>query len=189
MKPLFSKRIESLLWEMEKYSRAHKKVWSIPADEARFLYLITALKKPKSILEVGTSIGYSTIWLGLGAREFGGRITTLENDPKKIRMARENFRRAGLARAITVIPGDASSTLRTLGGKYDLVFLDAIKQEYRKYLDLIYPRLARDAVVLADNAGDLGHLMRDYLHFVREGGKFHSTFVPVGNGIELSLKI
>ncbi|MFH1750234.1 MAG: class I SAM-dependent methyltransferase, partial [Candidatus Micrarchaeota archaeon] len=179
---MFQKKIERLLAEMEKYSESHDTAWSIPRDEARFLHLMALLAKPKAMLEVGTSTGYSTIWLGLAAKKFGGKIVTIEYDPEKVRIARGNFKKAGMGKTITILEGDANEILPKLRGKVDFAFLDGVKEEYLRHFKWILPCLRRGGIVAADNAGDFAGQMGDYLAFARGNKKLVSTFIPIGNG-------
>lgn len=124
---------------------------SVPSCEGKLLYLLTLLKKPKRILEVGTLTGYSTLWLAKGAPS--AEIITIERDPKHAQIARENFKNAYLN--ITVLEGDAvdilSEMIKQKAEPFDLIFLDANKDAYPIYLPLL-TQLARDeALLLSDN--------------------------------------
>lgn len=173
---------------MERYGREHEGVWSIPRDEAEFLHLLLLARKPKFILEVGTSIGYSGTWFALAAKNYGGRVATIEIDGEKVKMAGKNFISAGVQDAIELIPGDANSVLKNFGKKVGFLFLDGVKEEYLRHLKLIERRLPGGALVVADNAGDFAHAMSDYLRYVRTSGKYLSAFVPMGNGVEITYK-
>lgn len=185
---MFSKKIIKLLYDLEEYKKTHKDAWNIPRDEAQFLYLFILAMRPKTILEVGTSTGYSTIWFALAAKEYGGKVLTLEYDPKKIEFANENFKKAGLEKTIRLIPGDANKTIKTISRKIDFVFLDSIKEEYLKQYKLIFPKLNKGGIIAADNAGDLADKMQDYLNYVRKSKDAFSVFNPIGNGVEFTYK-
>ena len=161
---------------------------SVPPDTGRFLHVLVQVAKPKRILEIGMFHGYSTIWIGLAARAVGARITTLELEAEKIAVAEANFAKAGLADVITVIQGDGKQTLATLAGPYDLVFLDAAKEDYAAYFDLIYPRLSPGGVIVADNAVSHGEFLEEYFSKVRNHPNCVSVLVPIGTGEEVTYK-
>lgn len=145
--------------------------------------------KPKRVLEVGTLIGYSAILMG---KELGkdAQITTIEIHANEAERARENIRRAEIPPTVEVVIGDAIQVIPTLGGQFDLVFIDAEKTEYLDYLRLVEPKLHKASVVVADNAGIFADQMRDYLDYVRSSGKYKSKYVPVGgDGVEVSVKL
>ena len=146
-------------------------------------------KKPTKILEVGTLIGYSAI---LMARELNedSQIITIEIDADEANMARENIKRAKVPAKVEVITGDALEVIPNLEGIFDLVFIDAAKEQYIDYLRLAEPKIKSGTVIVADNAGMFANLMADYLKYVRESGKYTSRFIPVGgDGLEISIKI
>jgi caffeoyl-CoA O-methyltransferase len=172
--------------ELEQQCRSNPRAWSIPREEGKFLNLLVKAIKPRNILEIGTSLGYSTVWLGLAAKQTGAKVTTVEYDHGKAAAAAENFKRAGLSETIRIIEGDANEILKSLKGKFDFVFLDSHKQEYLKQCRMFIPLLARNAVIAADNAITHAESMQDYLAFVRSSRNIQSVTVPIGNGVELS---
>jgi len=153
--------------------------------------LAEAVKKvnPRKILEVGTLIGYSAIVMG---KELGGdaEITTIEMHAKEAELAEKNIRRAQIPSKVRVIVGDALEVIPTLNDCFDAVFIDAEKAEYSEYLKLMENKLHKGTVVVADNAGIFADQMRDYLDYVRNSGKFISTFFQVGeDGVEVSIRL
>ena len=161
---------------------------SVPPDTGKFLHVLVRMAKPRRILEIGMFHGYSTLWIGLAAREVGARVTSLELEAERVAVARANFARAGLADIITVIQGDGKQTLAGLPGPYDLVFLDAQKEDYAAYFDLIYPRLSPGGVIVADNAVSHGEDMADYFAKARNHPHCVSVLVPIGSGEEVTYK-
>ena len=153
--------------------------------------LAEAVKKinPKKILEVGTLIGYSAIVIG---KELGAdaEITTIEMHAKEAELAEENVLRAEIPSKVRVIVGDALAVIPRLNDCFDAVFIDAEKAEYFEYLKLMEDKLHKGTVVVADNAGIFADRMRDYLEYVRNSGKFISTFFQVGeDGVEVSIRL
>ena len=174
---------------MEAFGHTHNGYYNISADTGEFFYILVLISKGKSILEVGTSNGYSTIWLGEAAKQNKGKVTTIEISGHKIKMASENFKRANLSKVIKIIHGDALEEIPKLKGKFDLLFLDAVKEDYINYFKLAYPKLTKDAVIVADNAIMFERYMKDYLYHVRNHKDLRSVLVPIGSGVEFSLKL
>jgi len=118
-----------------------KRMLNITRDTGRLLWILLCAIGATRILEVGTSNGFSTIWLADAARSTGGHVTTLELNPEKIALARANLIAAGLDSIVDIIAGRADETLRALAGPFDLVFLDADRPSYLTYLDMVVPKL------------------------------------------------
>src|SRR5262249_21185312 len=132
---------------------------------------------------------YSTIWLADAARETGGRVTTLEANPRKAELARENLARAGLADRVQIVEGRAVDTLPGLPGPFDLVFLDADRQSYAAYLELTVPKLVRGGLLVADNVSSHAEELADYLARVKSHPDLFSVTIPVGKGEEIAFKL
>jgi predicted O-methyltransferase YrrM len=148
--------------------------------------LASALDKP-NILELGTSYGYSTIWLGAAAKASGGTVTTLELADYKSAYAAEMADKAGLASHINFLVGDAISLIETLPGRIDFVLLDLWKDMYVPCLDAFYPRLNPGAIIVADNMlRPGGEAVEAYGRAVRAKPGMTSVLLPVGAGIEVS---
>ncbi len=124
---------------------------AVTADVGQFLRLLVKLTDARHILEIGTSGGYSTIWLASAARETGGRVTTLELDAAKVERAQENLAQASLDGVVTIVEGDAHETLEALEGPFDLAFLDADKEFYLDFLEPVAGLLRTGGVLIADN--------------------------------------
>lgn len=177
-----------MLDELEVFGRTHDSYYNISADTGEFFYILALISKAKNILEVGTSNGYSTIWLGEAAKQNKGKVTTIEISEHKVKMASENFRRAKLS-SIKIVHGDALEKIPKLKGKFDFLFLDAVKEDYINYFRLAYPKLRKNAVIVADNAVMFEKYMKDYLNHVRNRKNMRSVLVPIGSGVEFSLKL
>jgi predicted O-methyltransferase YrrM len=118
-------------------------------ETGRLLATLVAAVDPAAVLEVGTAIGYSTLHMAEQLRR--GRIVTLERDPNRIEQAQGFFARAGVADRVEIVAGDALETIARLEGPFDFLFLDASKDEYRRYLELAEPKLAERATLVVDN--------------------------------------
>ncbi|MEM1552762.1 MAG: O-methyltransferase, partial [Candidatus Bathyarchaeia archaeon] len=152
--------------------------------KGRVLVDLIRERKPKRVLEIGTLVGYSAILMGKEL-ESGAELITLEIDPNVAERAKENIQRAGLAATIMVLVGDARELLPSLPGTFDLVFVDAEKEQYLEYLKLLESKLHPGSVVVADNATHAP----EYLAYVRGSGKYISQFIPgSGGGMEVSIR-
>jgi caffeoyl-CoA O-methyltransferase len=168
---------------------ADKGQLAISEEDGRFLRVLVATRGAKSILEIGAASGYSGIWLGLGARESAGRVTAIEYDPQRAREAADNIRRAGLNDVVSVIPGDAFKEIPRLPGSFDLVFLDAWKPDYKKFFDLVFPRLAPGGVFVAHNVVNKKSEMEPFLGTVLTHPQLFTTIVsPSHEGMSVSYK-
>jgi predicted O-methyltransferase YrrM len=124
---------------------------NVPVEDGRLLRLLTHAIGARHVVEIGTSNGYSGIWLCLALRSTGGRLTTYELDAGRAALARENFARAGVADLVTLIEGDAHEEVLKLGGTIDLLFLDADKTGYVDYLEKLLPQVRPGGLVVAHN--------------------------------------
>jgi predicted O-methyltransferase YrrM len=165
-----------------------KRMLNITSDTGRLLWIIVRVIGATRILEVGTSNAFSTIWLADAARSTGGHVTTLELNPEKIALARENLATAGLDGMVEIIQGPAAETLAALPGPFDLVFLDADRPSYLTYLALVVPRLRSGGILIADNVTSHAHELQDYLWRVKSHPQLFAVTVPIGNGEEIALK-
>jgi predicted O-methyltransferase YrrM len=161
---------------------------NIPHDAGGLLHLLVQAVRPKRVLEVGTSNGYSGIWLASALQAVGGRLTTIEHDSAKVNLARANFRRANVADVVDIQIGDASRVLRKLEGSFDLVFFDATKSDQLDNLKLVWDRISPGSLIVSDNT--LTHVQElvSYTAYVRSHPQMDSLLVPIGNGFEMTLK-
>lgn len=165
------------------------KLWSVPRKTAEMLNAMVLEHRPKTILELGTSAGYSTLWLAQAAKQYGGKVYTVEMAKPKIEMAKNHFQKAGLAEHIKQLEGKVSDILSGWNkGKIDFVFMDADKKNYLSYLKQLEPFLSERAVIAADNAIDFKDLMEDYLSYVSENGAYASQLIEIDNGLMVSVK-
>lgn len=195
---------DPLLAEVEATGRK-RSIPIVMADTGMFLQLLTLMRRPSKVLEVGTGGGYSGLWIARALARWGGQLDTIETDPERADVAMGFFRKAGLEENVRVHVGPALDILPGLAGPYGLVFLDAVKTEYMAYLNLVLPLLEPYGVVAADNAlmGGMaadetipGHwspesisAIRDYNDFVCRHPQLKSMVMPVGDGVTLSVKL
>ena len=176
----------------------------IRKETQSFLKVILMMKQPSRILEIGTAIGFSAILMSEYLPE-DAQITTIEKYEKRIPIARENFRRAGREGQITLIEGDALEIMGTLSGTYDLIFMDAAKGQYIRYLPDAVRLLSDGGVLMSDNVLQDGDViesrfaverrnrtihsrMREYLYELKHHGELMTSILPLGDGIALSVK-
>lgn len=154
----------------------------------RILAQIVKTHMPTSILEVGTLLGYSAIVMGKVLSK-GAEIVTIEIDEKEAEQAKKYIKRADIAPKVTVLSGDALEIIPTLNKMFDMVFLDARKEDTYKYLQLVENNLITGGIVVADDVGWASDAMSDYLKYVRDSGKYKSKFIEENDGIEVSKKL
>jgi predicted O-methyltransferase YrrM len=161
----------------------------IGPEAGALLNLLVRALKPRRILELGTSNGYSTLWLASAARDVGGKVITIEALAPKQAYARAAIEKAGVADVVEFLSGDVLEVLKTLAGPFDFVLLDLWKDLYVACLDLFYPKLGPGAVIAADNMihpGSSRAQAADYRRAVRSKPQMQSMLLPLGQGIELS---
>jgi predicted O-methyltransferase YrrM len=179
-------QIESVLKSIK---AADKGLLAVSEEDGRFLRVLVAARGAKSVLEIGAASGYSGIWLGLGARESGGRVVAIEYDPKRAKEALDNVGRAGLNDVVRVVHGDAFAEIPKLPGTFDLVFLDAWKPDYKKFFDMVYPRLNPAGVFVAHNVVNKKNEMEPFLRTIlTHPGLFTTIVSPSGEGMSVSYK-
>ncbi len=162
---------------------------AVSEEDGRFLRLLVVAKGAKRALEIGGANGYSAIWIGLGLRETGGRLVTIEYDAARARDAERNIRSAGLADVVTVVAGDAFAAIPRPPGTFDFVFLDAWKRDYQRFFDLVFPRLNAGGFFVAHNVVNKASEMGDFLETLRTHPRLRSAIVsPSGEGVSGSVK-
>lgn len=148
---------------------------NVPASDGRLLYDIIKKHGYKKGLEIGTSNGYSALWLGLAFKETGGKLLTIEIEPQRAREARENFKHAGLDDVIESRVNDALREIPYLQGPFDFVFIDAWKPDYEKYLKLVLPKMKPGGVITAHNVTSEGGSMKGFLEEIHNNPKLETT--------------
>ena len=162
---------------------------SLPPESAQFVYAMVLATRARRCLEIGTSYGHSGLWIAAAAARNGGSLVTIDREDRKSKVAAEYFAQAGLTDVTTCRTGDARRILRELDGQFNFVLNDADKENYIAYVETLYPRLPLGAVVLSDNVLNVPLVREQFLPWVRAHPGFFSTLVPVGNGLEMSVKV
>jgi caffeoyl-CoA O-methyltransferase len=162
---------------------------SVPPEDGKVLRLLTEATGARHVVEIGTSNGYASIWFCLALRATGGRLTTFEIDAQRAALARENFKRAGVDKLVTLIEGNAHEKVKMLKGPIDIVFLDADKDGYLDYLNKLLPLVRPGGLVMAHDTTDAGSLMQDYLNAVTTNPELETVFLhKQTTGIGVTLK-
>ena len=168
---------------------ADSNLLAVSEEDGRFLRFLVVSSGAKRVLEIGGANGYSAIWIGLGLRETGGRLVTIEYDAARAKDAEANIKAAGLADVVQVVSGDAFKAIPGLPGSFDMVFLDAWKKDYQRFFDLVFPRLDNRGVFVAHNVVNKASEMGDFLTTLRTHPGLRSAIVsPSGEGISVSVK-
>lgn len=158
---------------------------AVGPEAGRLLFALVAPNAGCEVLEVGGSRGYSTIWLAAAARILGGRVVSLEHDPRKIEAWRQNIADAGLEEWAELIEGDALEMLAALEDGFDIVFIDAWKDDYEAYFELARTKLEPGGVVVADNVTN-SEAVRAYAAARQADPTLVSVTVPIGHGLEFT---
>jgi len=162
---------------------------AVSEEDGKFLRLLIASTGRKRALEIGGASGYSAIWMAQGLRASGGKLVSIEYDPTRARELADNIKKAGLTDVVQVVAGDAFVEIPKLPGTFDFVFLDAWKRDYKKFFDMMYPRLDKGGLFTAHNVVNKKNEMGDFLDAIERHPSLWTAIVsPAGEGISLSYK-
>ncbi len=181
-------KLKRLLHEMDAKGYQY---WSVPRKDGEFLHFMVKVSRAQNVLEVGTSHGFSAIWMGLALEETGGRLTTIEIDPERVKLARRNVSEAGLVQRVTFVTGDGHAEMVRLEGPFDFVFLDADKGEEMDYFNKLYPnKILPGGIIALHNAVSQAHSMGKYLDMIRKHPDFDTVILSAAkdDGICLSYR-
>jgi predicted O-methyltransferase YrrM len=191
---MLDERVRSVLARLEEEDDAERKA-GLPAEvrsrqiqpaTGRFLFALAAAQAGIEVLEIGGSRGYSSIWLSAGARVLGGRVVSLEHDPAKCEAWRANVAAAGLEEWAELVEGDAFETLRQTEDVFDLVFIDAEKEDYEALFGLVRHLLEPGALVVADNLISHADPLAAYSAARQLDSTLVSVTLPLDRGLELT---
>ena len=192
-----SESLDALLAELEKFGQDNdavitdrpRRMLNITRNTGELLAVLVKAMNATRVLEIGTSNGYSTLWLANAARAIGGRVTTVEKAELKVGMARANFARSGLADVIALVNDDAGAVLkRAANGSVDLIFLDSERPEYPGWWPDLKRVLRPRGLLVVDNATSHPEQMAPFVALVTADPDFTTSLVPVGNGEFLAVK-
>jgi predicted O-methyltransferase YrrM len=188
--------LQDLLKEIESYGKANdqgaskrqQKMLNITPETGVFLSILIQSGRAKRILEIGTSNGYSTLWLANAVDLIDGKVTTVEIQDHKIEKAKSNFAKSGLGHRIELVQGDAGSFLKSAKpGSFDLIFLDSDREQYVEWWNDLALALAPGGLLIVDNATSHESELVSFRRMVDRSG-YESSLVPIGNGELVVLK-
>lgn len=189
--------LSGLLTELEEFGIANdasgpergQRMLNITRDTGKFLAVLVCATQAKNILEIGTSNGYSTLWLATAADRIGASVTTIDYAPAKVALASDNFARSGLAPLIHQIEGEAGAALAEFDdGEFDLLFLDSDRAQYAVWWPDIARVLRGGGLLVVDNAVSHAAEMAHFCALIGQDADFVSALVPVGKGQLLATK-
>jgi predicted O-methyltransferase YrrM len=157
-------------------------------EAAKFISMLAISKKAQNLVEMGSGVGYSTLWLAYAASITGGKVVTCEIDEAKADQTRTNLNKAGLMDYVEVLSGDARELLRHQEGPVDFVFIDGDTGQYETYFDVVYKRMGSGAMVIADDVVEKENELSDYVTYVQNHPNLESVTIPLGEGLEISVK-
>jgi predicted O-methyltransferase YrrM len=195
-KAAVDQRLRKLLQELEQHGRKNdsraseraRMMLNLEPASAQLLSILVRASGVTRALEIGTSNAYSTIWLAWSLAPAGGRIVSIDHNPDKHALARENLRRADLLDRVELRTGDATEIIRQLSGPFDLVFLDADRRKFPEQIQILLPKLADKVLLIADNVLSHPEEIAGYLKLVSKLADFQHTTVPVGKGLSIAYR-
>ena len=179
-------QVDALLKQIK---AADKDQLAVSEEDGRFMRLLVVTSGAKRALEIGAASGYSAIWIGLGLRETGGKLVTIEYDKARAQQALSNIAKAGLSDVVQVIGGDAFAEIPKVSGTFDFVFCDAWKRDYQKFFSLVFPRMDKGGLFLGHNVINKRDEMADFLKTIHTSpAVFSSVVSPSGEGMSITYK-
>ncbi|HZS85981.1 MAG TPA: class I SAM-dependent methyltransferase [Chloroflexota bacterium] len=186
----------TLLAQIQEQGRRHdaqeadhsKRFLHLEPDTAPLLSILVRSTRRTNVLEIGTSTGYSTIWLADALRTTGGHLTSIERDATKQARADTHLRRCELRDLVDLVQGDATAVVEELPGPFDLIFFDADRTSAPAQVERLLPKLTPNVLLLADNALSHPHEMAAYLSAVAALPGFEALTLPVGKGLHLAYR-
>lgn len=181
---------QSVIFELEK---TQKDFWNIARSSANFLNMLIKISGAKNVVEVGTSNGYSGIWIAKALKETGGNLTTIEYYEKRIVLAEENYKRCKVDDIITIKQGSACEVLEEICSapdcSIDLAFIDANKREYVQYFDIISPKLKKGGIIAADNITSHAEKVATFVDKIKADSNYQVEILDLPAGMLLAYKL
>lgn len=182
---MLDKNINLILQELEE---TQKEFWNISRQSANFLNMLIKISRSRKVLEVGTSNGYSGIWLALALKETHGHLTTIEYYEKRIALAKENFEKCAVDDIITIKQGSACEVLETLDEEFDFIFIDANKSEYIKYFEIADSKLRRGGIIAADNITSHAQKVAPFVEKIKSDPNYQVEILDLPAGMLIAFK-
>lgn len=181
----WNKKEEELLTELEK---TQKDFWNVSRATANFLNMLIKISGAKNAVEVGTSNGYSGIWLAKALKETGGKLTTIEFWEKRIVLAQEHFKICEVDDIITIKQGEACDVLEEIDEEFDFAFIDANKSEYIKYFEIIDSKLKNGGIITADNITSHPEKVADFVEAIKSNPNYQTEILDLPGGLLIARK-
>jgi predicted O-methyltransferase YrrM len=173
-----------ILAVLDSIVKSHGTYLSVPIQDGRALRLLTEAAGARNVVEIGTSTGYSGLWLCLALQATGGHLTTFELDHQRALIARGHFQEAGVEKMVTVVEGDAHENVKRLNEPVDVAFIDADKNGYIDYLRKLRPLVRPRGLILAHNVD----MVPEYVKAVTTDADLETVFYMEGGGLAVTLK-
>jgi len=175
---------------MKELEETQKKFWNIPRKTGVLINMMIKMMNAQSVLEIGTSNGYSGLWISKALKETGGKLTTIEFYEKRQSIAIENFKKCGVIDIVRPLQGSACEIIKNFDDteKFDFVFIDASKREYVEYFNLIKPHLTDKAVIIADNIISHAEKVQTFVDAVNNDDDFQFLIAELPGGILAAYK-
>jgi predicted O-methyltransferase YrrM len=187
-KTMLRRAAADAIGELERFMPTVDDALAVPREAGQFMHAMVLACGAKRGLEIGTSYGYSGLWIASALAENGGTLVTIDHETRKSEAARGHFETAGLADCVDLRTGRAADVIASMAGPFDFVLNDADKENCIRYVELLADKLVDRAIVLTDNTVDMADDLAAFVAWIRRREDFFSTGVPVGNGMELSVK-
>lgn len=181
-------RLSALEMQAEKEKLQQGETQMMDPDAAKYISLLAMSQKAKSIVEVGTGQGYSTLWLAYAASITGGKVVTCELDPAKAEAAKANLEQANMADHVDILTGDARELLRHQDDPVDFLLIDGEYGQYETYFDVVYKRMGVGATIVADDVVAAENDLADYTTYVQNHPNLESVTIPLAQGLEFTVK-
>lgn len=188
-----SEKIFAVLRRLESAQGRQENYWNVSPRTGNFLNILARSVQARSVLEIGTSNGYSGLWFTEALSHTGGKLYTVESHKERFGLAAKHFAEAGAEEYVEQIFGHAPEIFSTpgflaRGAVYDVVFLDATKMEYESYLEAVLPFLRAGGLLIADNVLSHGEELKGFLALVQQKRELRSEVLPLGSGLLVALK-
>ena len=174
---------------LNRLEETRKEFWNLPHESANFINILIKISKAKRVLEIGTSNGYSGIWIAKALLETGGKLDTIEFYQKRIDLAVENFKKANLLDIITIHQGSALSVIDEFeNNTFDFVFIDASKPEYLAYFLNLEAKITENAIIIADNVTSHYKKVENFINYVKNNENYQCELLNFDGGLLLIRK-
>ena len=180
-----------LIQTMNELELTQREFWNIPRQTGNFLNMLMKMKNSQSVLEIGTSNGYSGLWFLNALESTGGHLTTIEYYEKRQNVAAENFDKCGYSGRYTTLTGSAIDIIKEFSDdkKFDFVFIDANKREYVEYFNLLKPHLMEHSIITADNVNSHREKVQPFLDAIMSDEDYQTEILDLPGGLSVSYKI